>query len=307
MRGNKDKKIINKAAPNKAKKNSMPSGVKVTQVYPKTKKQMKRNGDREENSHKKREELKQYIFVIGELTSREIKRKYARSSLGIIWSVLNPLLTMVVMSLIFSTMFRGSIENFPIYYLTGQIFWTLFSASTNSSMTALVDNKNLLVKAKLPKQTFILSRIYTSLVNFGYTCIAYVLMLVVFRIPLSWSMLLFPIDVIFGLVFSMGIGYMLAVAYVFFADIKYLYSVLLTLWMYMSAIFYPVSRLSDAMQAVIGCNPVYVMIAFARDCVMYGQVPEPMMWIKLIGWGIGSFAAGMLVFRAKENQVMQKI
>lgn len=256
---------------------------------------------------KNKEEIRQHIFVISELTSREIKRKYARSSLGIIWSVLNPLLTMVVMSLIFSTMFRGSIENFPIYYLTGQIFWTLFSVSTNSSMTALVDNKNLLVKAKLPKQTFILSRIYTSLVNFGYTCIAYILMLVVFRITPSWTMLLFPVVVIFGLIFSMGIGYVLAVAYVFFADIKYLYSVLLTLWMYMSAIFYPVSRLSDAMQAVIECNPVYVMIAFARECVMYGQVPGLMMWVKLAAWSIGSLAAGMLVFQIKENQVMQKI
>ena len=124
----------------------------------------------------------QYIFVIRELTAREIKRKYARSSLGIIWSVLNPLLYMVVMSLIFSTMFRRSIENFPIYYLTGQIFWTLFSGATNSAMTALVDNRNLLLQAKLPKQTFVLSRVYTTLVNFGYTCIAYIPMLIVFRI-----------------------------------------------------------------------------------------------------------------------------
>ena len=169
---------------------------------------------------RKKEEIKQYLFVISELTAREIKRKYARSSLGIIWSVLNPLLTMVVMSLIFSTMFKRSIENFPIYYLTGQIFWTLFSTGTNASMTALVDNKNLLIKAKLPKQTFILSRIYTSLVNFGYTCIAYVMMLVVFRIKPGWTMLLFLADVAYGLVFSMGIGYMLAVAYVFFADRK---------------------------------------------------------------------------------------
>lgn len=255
----------------------------------------------------RREELRQYIFVIRELTAREIKRKYARSSLGIIWSVLNPLLTMVVMSLIFSTMFRRSIENFPIYYLTGQIFFNLFSVATNSSMTALVDNKSLLVKAKLPKHTFILSRIYTSLVNFGYTCIAYVLMLLVFRIKPSWTMLLLPIDVFFGLIFSMGIGYMLAAAYVFFADIKYLYSVLLTLWMYMSAIFYPISGVAESMQAVIGCNPVYVMIAFARECVMYGKVPEPMMWMKLILWGTGSFILGMLVFHFKENQIMQKI
>jgi ABC-type polysaccharide/polyol phosphate export permease len=204
-------------------------------------------------------------------------------------------------------MFRRSIENFPIYYLTGQIFWGLFSGATNSSMTALVDNKSLLIKAKLPKQTFILSRIYTSLVNFGYTCIAYVLMLLVFRITPTWTMLLFFVDVFFTLIFSMGIGYMLAVAYVFFADIKYLYGVFLTLLMYLSAIFYPVERLSDSMQTVIRCNPVYVMIAFARECVMYGNVPSEEMWRKLVLWSLGSFALGMFVFWKKENQIMQKV
>lgn len=295
--------VKKKKAPTATRHKGKPQKPKVSKSI------QKRNRKKEKvkNPFRKKENIRQYLFVINELTSREIKRKYARSSLGIIWSVLNPLLTMVVMSLIFSTMFRRSIENFPIYYLTGQIFWTLFSVSTNSSMTSLVDNKTLLIKAKLPKQTFILSRIYTSLVNFGYTCIAYVLMLLVFRIKPTWSMLLFPIDVFFTLVFAMGIGYILAVVYVFFADIKYLYSVLLTLLMYLSAIFYPVTALSDAMRSVIECNPVYVSIAFARECVMYGQVPEPMMWMKLIGWSIGSFAVGMLVFKAKENQVMQKV
>ena len=251
--------------------------------------------------------IKQYIFVIKELTSREIKRKYARSSLGIIWSVLNPLLTMIVMSLIFSTMFRRSIEKFPVYYLTGQILWSLFGGATNSSMSALVDNKSLLIKAKLPKQTFILSRIYTALVNFGYTCIAYVFILIVFRVKLSWTMLLFPVAVGMELIFAMGIGYMLSVVYIFFADIKYLYSVFLTLLMYLSAIFYPVDRLSEAMQKVIQWNPVYLVIAFARDCVMYGKVPEFLIWRRLFLWSLGSFALGMFVFKKKENQVMQYI
>jgi ABC-type polysaccharide/polyol phosphate export permease len=251
--------------------------------------------------------IKQYIFVIKELTAREIKRKYARSSLGVLWSILNPLLNMSVMSLIFSTMFKRSIENFPIYYLTGQIFWGLFSGATNSSMTALVDNKNLLIKAKLPKQTFLLSRIYTALVNFGYTCLAFVLMLAVFRIRPTVTVLLFPVDVLFAMAFSMGIGYMLSVAYVFFADIKYLYSVLLALWMHLSAIFYPVDRLSANMQLVICNNPVYLMIAFARECVMYGTLPAREEWVKLAAWSLGTFVVGMLVFRSKENQVMQRI
>ncbi len=252
-------------------------------------------------------DILQYVFVIRELTSREIKRKYARSSLGIIWSVLNPLLMMVVMSLIFSTMFKRSIENFPIYYLTGQMIWGMFSGATESAMTALVDNKTLLIKAKLPKHTFILSRVYTSLVNFGYTLIAYIVMLFVFRVKLSLSMLLLPVCIVYALAISVGIGYLLATEYVFFADIKYLYGIFLRILLYMSAIFYPVDNLPDVMKSVVNMNPVYLLILFARECVMYGRVPEMWVWIRLSVWSAVCIVVGMIIFRIQENKIMQTI
>lgn len=256
---------------------------------------------------KSSEEMKQYYFVIRELVGREIKRKYARSFLGIIWSVLNPLLSMAVMSMIFTTIFKRSIENFPVYYLTGQIFWSFFSGATNEAMTALVDNRSLLLKVKLPKQTFVLSRVYTALTNFGYTCIAYVLMLLVFRIKPSIYMIFLIVDVLCMLLFAMGIGYILSILYVFFADIKHLYSIILTLWMYMSAIFYPYESTTEFMQTVIGVNPVYVYIAFAREIVLHQRCPDAGMWIKMILWGVGSFALGYYIFQKKENMVMQKV
>ncbi len=252
-------------------------------------------------------DILQYVFVIRELTSREIKRKYARSSLGIIWSVLNPLLMMVVLSLIFSTMFKRSIENFPVYCMTGQIIWILFSGATNAAMTALVDNKSLLIKAKLPKHTFILSRIYTAFVNFGYTCIAYVLILIVFRIKPNFTILLFPVCILYALLISFGVGYLLATEYVFFADIKYLYSIFLTLLMYMCALFYPVESLPEVMQNVVKINPIYLIIHFARECVMYGRVPEAWVWIRLSVWSAFSVFVGMLVFKFRENRIMQTI
>ena len=189
----------------------------------------------------KKEKRKQYWFVIQELTSRELKRKYARSYLGILWSVLNPLLSMAVMSAIFSTMFKNSIEKYPIYYLTGMIIWQLFTNATNAAITALVDNKKLLIKVKMPIQVFILSRVYTTLVNFGYSFVAYVVFLIIFRIQPRITMLAFVPIVALTLLFAIGLSMMLSTAYVFFADIQYLYGVILTLWMYMSALFYPVS------------------------------------------------------------------
>lgn len=254
-----------------------------------------------------KEERRQYLFAVKQLVSREIKRKYARSYLGIVWSVLNPLLSMAVLSMIFSTMFKRSIENFPIYYLTGSIFWQLFSQATNSAMTALVDNRTMLLKVKLTKQTFVMARILTALTNFGYTCVAYVLMLIIFRVRPSLYMLLFPIDVAFILLFSAGVGFLLSVLYVFFGDIKYLYSVVLTLWMYLAAIFYPVDGLNETIRTIIRMNPIYNYILFARDIILYKVMPESGVWIRMILWGVGCFIAGYLIFKKNENLVMQKM
>ena len=257
------------------------------------------------------EERKQYFFVIRELTAREIKRKYARSFLGIIWSVLNPLLTMIVMTMIFSYMFRRSIVNYPLYYLTGSTFWSLFSTSTNTAMSALVDNRTLLMKVKLPKQTFVLSRIYTALVNFGYSLVAFAFIVLIYclsgKLVLNASIFLLPVDVFFTLLFAIGVSYILSIAYVFFGDVKYLYSVLLTLWMYTSAIFYPVEQLPEMIKTVIGYNPVYVSIVFAREIIMNGKVPAITWWVRLIAYGICSFVVGYFVFKKHENKVMQKI
>ena len=254
-----------------------------------------------------KEERQQFMFAVKQLVSREIKRKYARSYLGILWSVLNPLLSMAVLSLIFTTIFKRSIENFPIYFLTGQIIWSLFNTATSTSITAIVDNKSLLMKVKLSKQTFITARVLTAVVNFGYSFIAYILMMIVFKVHPSLSMLLLVADVFFLVLFAMGMSYILATLYVFFADVKHLYSVLLTLWMYASALFYPVDSLSQIMRTVVEINPVYAYIAFARECVLQGSIPDAIRWFQIILWGVGSFACGYIVFRKNENKVMQKI
>lgn len=252
-------------------------------------------------------ENKEYLFVLKELVGREIKRKYARSYLGILWSVLSPLLSMAVLSIIFSQMFSRSIENFPVYYLTGFILWQLFTESTRAAMTVLVDNKLLLVKVKLPKQVLTLSRIFTALMNFLYSLIAFVLILLVFRIAPSLTVLVFPAIVALLLLFCVGIGYILSIAYVFFGDVKHLYSVLLTLWMYMSALFYPVDMLPEYVQRIISFNPIYAYVEAARECILYQQFPGAVLWFKMAIFGIGVFLLGVAVFRKNENTIMQKL
>ena len=254
-----------------------------------------------------KENRKQYLFVIRDLTSREIKRKYARSYLGILWSVLNPLLSMAVLSMIFTQIFSRSIENYPIYYLTGLILWQLFTGATNAAMTTLVDNKTMLIKVKLPMEIFVLARVYTAVVNLGYSLVAYVAMLIVFRITPKWTMLFSPVIFVFLILFSLGLSYILATAYVFFGDVKHLYSVVLTLWMYCSAIFYPVDQLSGAIREIIVNNPIYNYIACLREAVMYGTLPSLPEIVRMVVWAVGMYIVGYLIFRKNKNNIMQKI
>ena len=248
-----------------------------------------------------------YSFVTGQLILRELKRKYSRSRLGILWSVLNPLLSMAVLSLVFSTMFRKSIENYPVYYLTGLILWNFFTGSTNAAMSALADNRTLLLQTSFPRAVFPVSRVLAALVNLIYSLAAYGVILAVFAIRPTWRMVLFlPIVALLGL-FSMGVGFFLSILYAYFGDVRHLYGVVLTLWMYLSALFYPVTLLPPAMQAIVGENPVYCYIAAARDCMMYGQVPSAGLWVRMALWAAVIFAAGSLCFFRNQSRIIQRL
>ena len=255
----------------------------------------------------KKEKFNQYKFVIKELTAREIKRKYSRSVLGIVWSVLNPLLSMAIISLIFSQIFRRSIANFPIYYLSGSILWQLFTGATNAAMTTFVDNKAMLIKVKLPMQIFVLARVYTALVNLEYSLVAYVVMLFVFQVNLKVTMLFIPFIIVFLLLFSLGISYMVATAYVFFGDIKHLYTVFLTLLMYCSALFYPADQLSGIMHVIVTNNPVFNYIDALRSVVMLGELPTLSIILRMVIWGTVMYLLGYRIFKKNQNTIMQKI
>ena len=263
--------------------------------------------DEEEKCILNKKQIRQYIFVIKELTGREIKRRYSRSYLGIFWSVLNPLLSMAVMTAIFAQMFHRAIDNFPVYYLTGNIIWQLFTNATNSAMTALVDNKALLIKVKLPMQVFPLSRVYTAVVNFAYSFVAYFLILFVIGIPLKPTNILIIPVVLLTVIFSIGVSMFLSTLYVFFGDIKHLYGIVLTLLMYLSALFYPVSSLSGITAKVVQENPVYCYIAAARDCMMHGNIPSIGLWIRMIVWAIAMFVLGQLFFKVMKNEITNEI
>lgn len=251
-------------------------------------------------------EWKQYGFVMSQLTKRELKRKYARTTMGILWSVLQPLLTMVVMALVFTQMF-SRIESYPMYLLTGTTLYTFFSSATNSAMTSLVDNKNLLIKVKFPFAIFPLSRVFTNVVNYLYTFIAYLVLIIVLQVEFSVTMLFAPIIVLFIALFSAGVGFLLSVIYIFFGDVQHLYSVFLTLLMYCSAIFYPIDSVNPIMQSIIIRNPIYNYIVLMRNCMLYQTMPTIDQSLRMVGWALFMFILGAFVFSKNRNKIMQNI
>lgn len=253
------------------------------------------------------ESRKQNIRVMRELTKREIKRKYARSYLGIIWSFLAPLLNMVVVSFVFSYMFSRNIENYPVYYFTGHIVVDFFSTATVTAMTSLKDNRSLMLKTKLPRRTFVLSRVYTALVNLGLSSIGFVILLIVFRIPPTWTILLFFVDIFFLMLFSIGTSYLLSIWFVFQEDAKNVYGIIIMVLTRFAALFYSVDTLAPSVAQFISYNPLYTYVKIARDSIMYGKVSEPRYWIQMAAWGIGLFLIGRLVFNKKENRVLERL
>ena len=174
-------------------------------------------------------------------------------------------------------------------------------------MTALVDNQTLLLQVKLPKVIFPIARVYTAFINFLYSLIAYVVMLIVFQVNPDLHMVIFPAVVALLLIFTMGLSYILTIAYAFFGDIKHLYSVLLTLWMYLSALFYPVDVLPEFVKKIIMENPIYNYVAAARECMMYGHFPTLDQWIRMLIWAAAVYGVGWLCFKTKQDKIIQKI
>ena len=215
--------------------------------------------------------------------------------------------TKTICGLIFSHMFRRSIENYPIYYLTGYLVWQTFTLATSSSVTALADNRSLLLKVRFPLELFLLGKNAAAFVNLGWSFLAYLVMLLVFGIRPGLPMLAAPAIIACLTLFSMGIGCLLAVAYVFFADIKYLYTVLLSLWMYCSAIFYPVEQLPDTIAGMIEANPVYNYIACMRNTMLYAAWPTALQWTRMFVWAAVMYATGSLVFHRCRNRIMQTV
>ena len=242
-----------------------------------------------------------YRPLIRELVTRDLKVKYRRSVLGYVWSILNPLLMMLLQTLVFSYMFRFDIPNFPLYLICGNTLFNFFNESTNMGMGSVLGNASLIKKVYIPKFIFPISRVMSSFVNLLFSLAAIVLVMVITRSPFYWTILLVWVPLLLLLVFCAGMAVLLSALAVYFRDLQYLYGILTMAWMYATPLFYPISALPPFMVPVIKLNPLYHYINCMRCLVMYGTVPGPNTWFACIGSALVMMGVGLAAFRKQQR------
>ena len=237
-----------------------------------------------------------YKWLLYELVLRDLKIKYRSSVLGYLWSLLNPLMMMTVLTIVFSTLFRFDIPNYPVYLLSGQLIYSFFSEATNMSMSSIINSASLIKKVYIPKYIFPVSRVLSSFVTLLLSLLAMVIVMVVTQVKFNWVILFFPIPLIYILVFSIGMGLLLSVLAVYFRDVIHLYSVLLSAWMYLTPIMYPINMVPDYVKRFIFWNPMYYFVEIFRQIVLYGEWPSLEMHLICLGFALLALVTGLFVF-----------
>ena len=249
----------------------------------------------------------QYRFLLWELTKKGIKLKYRRSYLGIVWSLLEPLLTMMVLSVVFGTLFGNSDRTFPVYILTGRLLYSFFSAATKSSVKAIRANAAMIKKVYVPKYLYPLSSILFNFIIFLISLIVLVGVMMVFGVVPTVYILQAPIALVLLLILSVGVGMILATLGVYFRDMEYLWEVALMLVMYTCAIFYKPERLMQSGWAwLLKFNPLYCCIATFRSAI-FGEMMNIQYALYALVFGLVSLLVGVYFFYKKQDGFILQI
>lgn len=248
--------------------------------------------------------LKKYRFLLNQLISRDFKVKYKRSVLGILWSLLYPVLTMCVMAIVFSNVFKFSTPgvSYLVYLQTGLVMFNYFSEATNLSMSSVVANFSLINKVYMPKWIFPLSKCLFAGINFLLTLIPLYAVIILTGTEITWLHIFLPYAVVCLFMFTLGVGLILSTIAVFLRDIYYIYGVVIMFMMYLTPIMYDIKMLDSWMVPILKLNPMYNFINFSRMIIIYRQIPSLSSWAACFISGFVILVFGVILFRRKQNK-----
>lgn len=243
-----------------------------------------------------------YKPLLRELVVRDVKVRYRKSFLGLMWTLLNPLFMMIIMTIVFSNIFRANIEHFPAYLLAGQICFNFFNESTSNAMHAIIGNGSLLKKVYVPKYLFPVSKVFSTLINLLASVIVLLAVMLVTKVPLNLNCLWIVVP-IFGLIlFSVGMSLVLSSVAVFFRDMLHFYGVLTLAWSYLTPLFYPIEMLPPAVRLIVTLNPLTNIVECVRVATLYGSMPEIPLMLASILPGVFLLIFGFYVFHRSQDK-----
>lgn len=248
--------------------------------------------------------LKKYSFLLQQLVSRDFKVKYKRSVLGIVWSLLYPILTMIVMAIVFSNVFKFSTPdvNYLAYLLSGLVMFNYFSEASNLSMSSVVANFGLLNKIYIPKYIFPLSKCLFVGINFLLTLIPLYIVLLATGTGVNWYHIFLPYAYLCLFMFTLGMGFILSAVSVFLRDMFYIYGIIVMMWTYLTPIMYDINMISANLQPWLKLNPLYHYINFAREIILYGRIPQPFTWTICLLSSVAVLLIGVIVFKKTQDK-----
>ena len=248
--------------------------------------------------------LKKYSFLLQQLVSRDFKVKYKRSVLGIIWSLLYPLLTMAVMAIVFSNVFKFSTPgvSYLAYLLSGLVMFNYFNEASNLSMSSVIANFPLINKIYIPKYIFPLSKCLFVGINFMLTLIPLYVVLLTTGTGVNIYHIFLPYVFVCLFMFTLGFGLILSAVTVFLRDMLYIYGIIIMLWTYLTPIMYDINVISPALQPFLKLNPMYHYINFEREIMLYQRIPQPFTWGICLASSVGVLIIGMIVFKKTQDK-----
>lgn len=246
--------------------------------------------------------LIKYRDLLFQFVSSSIKTRYKRSFLGVVWTLLNPLMMMVVLTLVFTNLFRFAIQYYPVYLLSGLILWNFFASTTTQALQGMILSGGLLNRIYVPKSVFTFSALGTGLVNLTISLIPLIAITLFLGMKIHLSIFIMPLAILLVAIFSLGIGLMLAAAAVYFADMLPVYEVVLTLWMYATPIIYPPEILPANRVWLLKLNPMYYLLQVFRRPLFEGVVPDWSEWAIAASVALAVFIAGSLIFTSRINE-----
>lgn len=242
-----------------------------------------------------------YRPLLFELVLRDVKIKYRRSILGVLWTILNPLLMMLILWFVFSNFFRFEIENYAIYILSGQILFNYYQTATTEAMMSIIGNAGLIRKVYIPKSVFVLAKILSNMINLGASFLALIFVMLLTGTKVYWTIWLSILPMFLLMIFAVGMGLLLAALAVKFRDILHLYGVFCTGLFYLTPVIYPLNILPEHVRRVVEWNPLTQILEMFRSLVIDGTFPQARQILLTVGGCMLVFLAGMFVFRKRED------